>query len=141
MKDFPISMKVEVRWRDADPLGHVNNAVYLTYFEMARVAFIKALLGSISMESVNFVIARITCEYITPVFVGDVIEVGIKVTEAGRTSFDFEYQILHALEGFPVASGKSTQVFYDFQESRKMLIPEGWLESVETIQGEKIKRR
>ncbi|TLN19771.1 acyl-CoA thioesterase [bacterium] len=141
MKDYPISVKEEVRWRDADALGHVNNAVYLTYFEMARVAFLKALYGTLTMEAVNFVLASVTCEYISPVFVGDSIEIGIKVVEVGRTSFDFEYMIVHAQEGFPIAKGRSTQVFYDFQESRKMPIPEGWIESVEEISGEKIRRK
>ena len=42
----PVQMPIQIRWRDLDALGHVNNAVYLTYFELARLAYIRAVLGA-----------------------------------------------------------------------------------------------
>ncbi|MBK6404207.1 MAG: thioesterase family protein [Holophagales bacterium] len=43
LPEFPCVVGVEVRFRDLDAMGHVNNAVYLTYFEQARLAFWRAI--------------------------------------------------------------------------------------------------
>ena len=42
----PVKLAIQIRWRDLDALGHVNNAVYLTYFELARLAYVRTLLGA-----------------------------------------------------------------------------------------------
>ena len=58
MPAFKFSTQIEVRFRDLDALGHVNNAVYLTYFEIARLHYCKHLFGSEAFSRHSFVVVR-----------------------------------------------------------------------------------
>ena len=63
MPPFKFSTHIEVRFRDLDALGHVNNAVYLTYFEIARLHYWKKLFGSEAFSRHGFVVVRAECNY------------------------------------------------------------------------------
>jgi acyl-CoA thioester hydrolase len=54
--------RVEIRWRDMDAYGHVNNAVYLTYLEWARDEWIQGVLGSVT-DTWDFVLAHVEIDY------------------------------------------------------------------------------
>ena len=56
----PVKIAIQIRWRDLDALGHVNNAVYLTYFELARLTYIRALLGATTRRSTRAPCCRST---------------------------------------------------------------------------------
>jgi acyl-CoA thioester hydrolase len=55
--------RIEIRWRDVDAYGHVNNAVYFTYLEEARDAWVEKVLGSVSENTWDFVLARVAIDY------------------------------------------------------------------------------
>ncbi len=141
MEKYPVTISMDVRWRDGDALGHVNNAVFLTYFETARIAFLKSLYGTINLHSVNFVIAQALVDFVRPVFIGETIEIGARVKEIGRSSFVIDYLIRNKSEGYIVAKGETTQVFYDFQESKKMGVTKEWVDRVELFQGGEIPKK
>jgi acyl-CoA thioester hydrolase len=54
--------RIEIRWRDVDAYGHVNNAVYLTYLEEARDAWVQRVLGPVA-DTWHFVLARVAIDY------------------------------------------------------------------------------
>ena len=97
----PVKLAIQIRWRDLDALGHVNNAVYLTYFELARLAYIRALLGAdapidprtLLPADFQFILAEVTCHYRSPATLGDQLAATIWVSQVGRKSFVFEYRI------------------------------------------------
>ena len=55
--------RIEIRWRDLDAYGHVNNAVYLNYLEEARDAWVQSVLGRISENTWDFVLARVEIDF------------------------------------------------------------------------------
>ena len=57
-----LERRVELRWRDMDAYGHVNNAVYLTYLEEARDAWVQEVLGKVT-DTWNFVLARVAIDF------------------------------------------------------------------------------
>jgi acyl-CoA thioester hydrolase len=57
-----LERRIEIRWRDLDAYGHVNNAVYLTYLEEARDAWVQQVLGKVS-DTWDFVLARVAIDY------------------------------------------------------------------------------
>ena len=75
MPPFKFSTHIEVRFRDLDALGHVNNAVYLTYFEIARLHYWKKLFGNDAFHRHSFVVVRAECNYRSPAYSGEVLYV------------------------------------------------------------------
>ena len=75
--------ELEVRFRDCDALGHVNNAVYLTYLEQARFAFWQRLTGVGGIPR-SFILARVECDYRVPATAGERLIVRLRVSAVGR---------------------------------------------------------
>ena len=114
------SHKLEVRFRDCDPMGHVNNAVYLTYHEQARFAHWRALWGfdfeHLPDGTPGVILARAEIDYRLPAKYGDVLEVRIGLERIGRTSFTYSYEILDQ-RGALVGTARTVQVMYDYSTS------------------------
>jgi acyl-CoA thioester hydrolase len=110
---FKYSCPVEVRFRDCDPMGHANNAVYLTYLEVARFAYWRDVCGGRGWGDIKFIMARIEVDYKAPAEQGDVLSVHLGITSFGRTSFVFEYELLNQ-HGRVIATARTVQVMYDY---------------------------
>ena len=125
--DHIYSHRLQVRFRDCDPLGHANNAVYLTYLEQARFSHWRELWGFGSAEEradgAGVILARAEIDYRAPVRYGDWLEVRIGLAAIGRTSFTYEYEIVDA-GGRVVAAARTVQVMYDYRESKPVPIPD-----------------
>jgi len=120
------SHRVEVRFRDCDPLGHVNNAVYLTYLEQARLFHWRALWGfraDASSSVPGVILARAEIDFKRPATYPETLEIRIRLAAIGRTSFTYEYDVVDA-EGELVASARTVQVMYDYAASRPVPIPD-----------------
>ena len=117
-----------VRFRDLDPMGHVNNAVFLTYVESARVAFLKHLGAAPTLEAMGIIVARVEIDFRAPVRLGDDVEVTAHVTRFGDKSFDLEYVL--RVDGEVVAEAKSVLVAYDYAKRQTMPVPDEWREKL-----------
>jgi acyl-CoA thioester hydrolase len=115
--------ELEVRFRDCDGLGHVNNAVYLTYLEQARFAFWQRLTG-VSGIPRSFILARVECDYRVQATAGDRLVVRLRVTAVGKSSFTFEYEIVNGRTREVVATARTVQVMYDYTEGRSIPVPD-----------------
>jgi acyl-CoA thioester hydrolase len=93
-----------VRFRDCDAMGHVNNAVYSTYLEEARIG----VLGNLS----SFILARVEIDFRAELRIGEEIEVRTRCSRIGTKSFDLEHVI--AAGDRVVAEAKSVLVAYDY---------------------------
>jgi acyl-CoA thioester hydrolase len=120
---FHFTKQVEVRFRDCDPMGHVNNAVFATYFEIARAAYWRDALGYTSLDDCAFIIARIECNYRSQARLGDRLDVRARIGHIGNSSFAFEYEVVEASDGRRVADGRSVQVMFDYEAQRSRPVP------------------
>jgi acyl-CoA thioester hydrolase len=111
---FAFSHRVEVRFRDCDPMGHVNHAVYLTYLEQCRFAFWRHLTGLAAGPAARIIIARAECDYRAPSFYGDELDVRVQVGDIGRSSFSLVYEIVNAATRQRLADAKTVLVAYDY---------------------------
>ena len=107
----------QVRFRDLDPMGHVNNAVFLTYLEQARIAFFEQQGLSVELADMNLVVAR--------------VEIAVRAGRFGTKSFDFEYEL--TVDGEIVAEAKSVQVAYDYGRGEAVAIPADWREKLSGV--------
>src|SRR5258708_10131418 len=119
--------RLEVRFGDCDVLGHVNNAVYLTYLEQARFAHWRALWGfgapQLASGRPGVILAHVECDYKRPVTYGDVLEIRLTVAAIGRSSFRYEYEIVDE-EGRTVLTALTVQVMYDYTAAKPVAIPD-----------------
>ena len=122
---FLYSHKIEVRFRDCDPLGHVNNAAYLTYLEQARLFYWKSLWGfgdDHATGSPGVIMARAEIDYRLPARYGQTLEVRIDLAAVGKTSFTYDYEVVDEQDRV-VASARTVQVMYDYAAARPVPIP------------------
>ncbi|MES2799933.1 MAG: thioesterase family protein [Bacteroidota bacterium] len=104
--------KIQVRFSDLDVLGHVNNNIYFSYFEMGRIHYFAELLGVDWDWKVNTaVLAKNEVEYIRPVLLGDSPEITVFCEHLGTKSFTLCYEL--TVNGIIFAKGKSVLVAYD----------------------------
>ena len=132
--NFPFTLNLEVIFRDVDSMGHVNNAVYFTYLETARIKYFRELTSRPDLEHMNMIVARATCDYKAPAFLSEHLNVGVAVTRFGNKSFDFTYRII-AGDGRLIATAKTVQVAYDYQADRPMALPAAFEAAVLDYQG------
>lgn len=133
MDGFRFVTPVEVRFVDIDGMGHVNNAVFATFFELGRTRYFQRVLGAKGLADIDFILARQEIDFLAPILLSDEVRVGLRVSSIGRTSFEYEYELER--NGQPAARGKSVQVFFDYARSAKKPVPSRFREIVETFEG------
>jgi acyl-CoA thioester hydrolase len=116
--------ELEVRFRDCDPMGHVNNAVYLTYLEAARFAWWRDAFGPTGLKDHSFIIARVEIDYRSPARPGDRLVIRLRLEAIGRSSFTVAYEIANAKTRELIAEARSVQVAYDYGTSRSVPLSE-----------------
>ncbi len=136
LAEYPFHYRVEVRFRDLDALGHVNNAVYATYFESARIAYYQRLVGG-SLDRLGIILAELTISYKAPAHFGDELLVGVRVSKIGGKSFTMDYAIARVGDGALIATGQSVLVAYDYAAGRSVPVSDEFRARVAEFQGER----
>lgn len=114
----------EVTWRDLDAIGHVNNAVYFTYFEWARTKYWFDMSGTERVQDLGFIVARAECDFRGQLGLSEMIEVCVRVGEMRTSSLDFLYEVKRVNDGEVAATGRVVVVVYDWDSKQKMVITE-----------------
>jgi acyl-CoA thioester hydrolase len=126
-----IAMKIDVRFRDIDAMGHVNNAVFFTYFEEGRKAFIGKLLDIVEPSEYYFILAHIECEYKRAITLSNNIFLEIWIGHVGERSFTFKYAVVDREDPSVIyAKGTSTQVFFDYALGKTTGAPADFIEKI-----------
>ena len=142
--DFAHRHLVEVRLADTDAMGHVNNANYLTYVEIARVAYYEQVTGNLLPIGVHgaeegMILAEIRMTYRNTAFYGETLTVESRVERIGRTSFGMVHRITapesRVAAARLVGVADSTLVAYDYTDERPIPVPEEWRAAMETYEG------
>lgn len=121
--------RVEVRFADCDPLGHVNHAMYLTYLEQARFGLWRRLWGFTGATAMTaaggagLILARAECDYRIAATYGEIVEVRLGLAGIGRTSFTYDYEIVDAADHARVmATARTVLVLYDYAAGKPVVI-------------------
>jgi acyl-CoA thioester hydrolase len=128
---FNFFYPITVRYRDLDAQGHVNNAVYLTYLESARIAYYQAVgfWHPGAFPKTGMVVAHNAIDYLAPIFLGESVRVGLRTDEMGRKSLRLSFQIEKG-DGTVAARGASVMVAFDNATDSSILIPVDWREKI-----------
>jgi acyl-CoA thioester hydrolase len=111
-----------VRFRDLDSLGHMNNAVYATFLEQARIAYLSPLGAQVT----GMILARLEIDFRAQVSQGDTVEIEVMPGRIGTKSFELAYTM--RVRETVVAEAKTVLVAYDYQTERSIEIPDEWKE-------------
>lgn len=122
---FKYRTDIELRFADIDMLGHVNNATYFTYLEMARAKYWQQAINWDWVQT-GIVIGKASIEYIKPIYLHDNVCIYVKTTRIGNTSFDLEYLVVKKDKGNEVvcSKGKTVCIAFDYQSKKSTPIPD-----------------
>lgn len=130
--DQPFTTVVPVRYRDLDPLGHVNHAVHVSYLEVARVEYFAQILD-VDLTAIETAIASVDISYHRPITPDGELVVEMQVTDIGTTSITTEAEL--ALNGEPAANATVVMVNYDREQAAAQPIPDAWCEAIAAFEG------
>ena len=131
---------VDVRFRDLDAMRHVNNAVYLTYLEHARLRYLRDVIGISNPRNLSMVLASITCDYLSPVHMGETLEVATRVDWIGESSMSMSHVMTALKDDRLVARASSVLVAYDYTQERPRPVDDEWRRNLEEFEGRSLQR-
>ncbi|TMO02862.1 thioesterase family protein [Pseudoalteromonas sp. S558] len=131
---YPIHTDITVAWADMDALQHVNNVVYLRYFEIARIDFLNKinLFDTITPSGTGPVISENNVRYKRPVTFPDTLTVGVTITDIKEDRFMMNYTVFSHAQNTITTTGNSKVVMFDFTTGQKALITEPLLSALTT---------
>lgn len=135
MEGFCHVTPITVRFRDIDAMGHVNNAVFFTYLETARVGYMRNVVFEIKTRNLGeagLILAQVSCQFKAPIFYGQSVEVGTRVSEMRNSSFSLEHRI--EADGQLAALSEAVVVHYDYQGGKSLRIPDEIRSRVEAFE-------
>jgi acyl-CoA thioester hydrolase len=129
------TIKQKVSWGDMDAFGHVNNTVYLKYFESARIEYfaqIPAIGGFVAKDAIP-VVATISCSFKKPVVYPDMLEMRVKVAKMGAASMEMTCDMVSSKVGL-AAQASCTIVMINPKKGGSVRIPEEWRQAIEAFE-------
>ena len=133
MEGFRLVHAQEVTFRDLDVFGHVNNAVYLTYLENARIGYMREVLAIESLEDLLVIVAKVNIDFRTRASLGEALEIGARVSRIGTKSFDLDHEV-RGPDGRLIAAASTTLVTFDYRSDATMPVPDLWRERIEAFE-------
>ncbi len=124
LRDYPVTIEINVAWGDMDAFQHVNNKVYFKYFESVRIAYLERIESLDVMEKTGIgpILASTQCRFKIPLTYPDTVTVGARVDAMGEDRFSMKYAVLsHKFEKI-AAEGEGVLVSYDYRNNRKAAI-------------------
>lgn len=125
MSRWAYEMTVQATLRDTDGLGHVNNAVYLTWLEEVRTRYVAARRGFTRIEEMDFVLAQTTLNFRAPVYFHEAVTLRCAPTRVGHSSWAMAYEG-RTKDDQVVVEATSVQVTYDYATKKKAPLPAEW---------------
>lgn len=137
MNPYRHKTPIQIRFKDVDRLGHVNNANHITYFELARVDYFNTLMGDVRIdwENESLILAKIEMDYKQPILLDDRIAVYTWISRLGSKSFDMSCSIIKEEKGgaeIEMAKGLAIIVCFNYKLNQTIPIPEAWKEKMMT---------
>ncbi len=131
---FRFHHPVEVRFRDIDAGGHAHHSEALMYFEEARAAYWRDVVGRSSLEDIDYVLAEAEIRWHRRVLWPQTLAVAVRVSRLGRRHFDMEYEV-RGVDGGLLVSGRTLQVMYDYDAGTSKALPEDARAAMEAMDG------
>lgn len=131
-RKFAYNLAIQATLRDTDGLGHVNNGVYLSWFEEVRTRYIYERRGLSRLEQIDFILASTVLEFRSPVRLHEFVDLWCVPSRIGNSSWELTYEGRSRSDGRLVVEGRSVQVQFDYGKGATAPIPDDWRALLET---------
>jgi len=135
---FRHKAQIQIRFCDTDGLGHVNNANYLSYMELARMSYFEHIFGnSINWAEDGVILAKAVVDFKLPVMLHDKLFVHIRISKIGTKSFEFEYLFVRDKNGENevVSTGSTIMVAFNYASNKTIEILPQWKKRITDFEG------
>lgn len=124
IEGYNYKTSIPIRFADIDAFGHVNNAVYLTYFEIARSIYWKEVIKW-DWDKLGIIVRKSEIEYLKPILLHDEIYAYVRTSRIGNSSFDVEYVLVRKINDKEevCTTGFTSCVTYDYALNKPAPIP------------------
>tara|TARA_R110001583_G_scaffold78261_2_gene212277 strand:- start:1057 stop:1503 length:447 start_codon:yes stop_codon:yes gene_type:complete len=140
LSEYPVHLELPVLWGNMDAFGHVNNLIYMRWFESGRIAYLEAM-GSMGPEAdpdlagIGPILGHTDCRFKIPLEYPDTITVGVRVTEIGEDRFTMAHKVVSHQHGKVAAEGHGLIVCVDYKRGGKVAVPAAWREAIARLEG------
>lgn len=133
--DYKMAFEQVVAWGDMDAFGHVNNTIYLRYFESARVRYFDGVPELAGFEGTEIpVVATLSCTYKRPVTYPDTLTVKVGVSSMGKASLKMTCEMISQRQQKVAAIAECTVVIIDATKGHSVRIPDIWRQAIERLE-------
>jgi acyl-CoA thioester hydrolase len=136
MDEFPVVVRVPVQWADMDAYGHVNNTVFLRFFETARIAYLErcGLVESMTEHGIGAILHSTYCRFRKPIVFPDEVLVGARVIDTRPDRFTHQYRVYSTSQDAVAAEGEGIIVSYNYHDNVKVELPERVRTAIKAIE-------
>lgn len=136
---FRTTLPIQIRFNDIDPLGHINNNEYFSYFDLGKTTYFEELRGlAVNWLEGFIVIAHMDVDFLRPIFYKEQIVVDSKITKLGEKSGVFLQQIRNVKTGEVKCRCESVFVTFDAETQKPVSIPPLWREAISKFEGKEM---
>ncbi|MCA9211491.1 MAG: acyl-CoA thioesterase [Planctomycetales bacterium] len=141
LADYPSRISLPIQWGDMDAFNHVNNVVYIRWFESSRIAYLETagMRELLTAHGLGPILAAINCSYKRQLVFPGSVTIGARVSNVGRTSLTVSHRVVDDQSVALAAEGESVIVVFDFDNQRPVRMPEDVKEAVGRFQCESVK--
>ena len=133
------AIDVQLRFNDVDMFGHVNNSVYLQFFDLGKLRYFEAALGKdFARSGLAVVIVNINCDFFSPAFLDEPLQVLTTVTHIGDKSLVLEQRIVNSATGDVKCLGRTTMAGFNPKTLKSEAIPAESRKSLEQYEGRQL---
>ena len=133
---FKHSIPVQLRFNDADSLGHINNAVYFSFYDLGKSEYFKAVSGKqLDTKDIDIVVVHAEVDFLAPVFLTDEIAVQTTVSHIGNKSLTLLQRIVETTTGKVKCVCKTVMVGFDFETQLSINISDEWRRVITEFEG------
>lgn len=128
---------MQIRYGDLDPQWHVNNSRALTFIEQARFDYLRKLelWDGQDFFKIGLIVADVHVAYLAPMYLGQSIEVRLRVARMGNKSLTFEYEMVDVQTEEVLTRADTIMVSYDYVQKTSMPIPDAWRKAIGAFEG------
>ena len=133
--EYKHSVPVQLRFNDVDGLGHVNNSVYFSFYDLGKTEYFKTINGGVIPDEIDIVVAHAEVDFIMPVFLTDEIAVQTTVRDIGNKSFELMQRIIDTKNNVVKCRCKTIMVGFDFKNNCSIPISQKWRDAISAFEG------
>lgn len=137
---FHHTLPIQLRFNDVDKFGHVNNAVYFSFYDLGKTDYFSSVCPGVDWEKDGIVVVHIEADFLAQIFGSDRIAVQTAVTEIGKKSFRLMQRVIDLNTHEVKCTGTSVMVAFDLEKHQSKPLTEEWIKAICEFEGRDVRR-